>query len=324
MTYADALNYAISCGLTRDQALHLVRGVFGRKAITRIERDEEARSEGARSRRLTEEHRRRALKLWREMRQEVRKKRDNALQAAATRPTEADYHTSFAALCDRVHTILSKAEAEEQKRPADEGPMRTPLQVGAARGLPNSGLHWPDWVPPHIKKAFEAEAERIGAMRPNKARPPRPFYVSARDAAQARLRSLEVALEAQQDAAEARFDALLDKHPEPDPGVKRQMVMVAAEMVACRRALGSIRSWPRTRPVPVNPLDAAGVRMTTLQARVDALPTALLDVATPQEINRLAVEVFDAAQADVLGRKKYLPPADRKQAAADAEHFDAL
>lgn len=316
-TYRDALNYAVECGLTRAQAVNLVHACFGSKAISRIERYEAEHSPEAKKQSTAENQRRRALKLWREMRQEVRKKRDNALLAAAARPHEADYHTSYAKLCDKVHVLLSRAETEEQK-----GEMRTPIQVGAARGLPNNGVHWPDWVPEHIKAHFEAEALRIGAARPNKARPPRPFYVPARDDAEARKRSLKVALEMQHATAKERRKVLMEQHPEPDANIKRQLVFIMAEERACNRALSRLDSWPRTRPVPVNPMDLASIRMPTLEETCNGQPSALLEQLSLAQMWNLAGDIVSAAQETVSKRKKYLPPADRMRAAVDAQAFE--
>lgn len=324
-TYADIQEYLIAQGLDHEKARSTLEFAFGPRVLARLEAAEDERQSPAALKKREDRKERETLRQWRRMIADVRKKRLNALAAAKRQPHEAEYHELVASVCERVQTVLSQAEIKAMERV----PPATPVQVGAERRLPNSGLHWPDWVPPHIKERVEARAAYVGLRRGAKARPPRPFHVSSKDDTTERKRTLEIAALHQRDAASLKREELVravdGDITRMNGNVRRQYVFLGAEIDACARALRSLPVWPRTRPVPVNHMDLVGTRMSAIADAVDATPTVSMQAAEKfRDLDRLAADAVTAARKKTLGRKRYVNKAAKKDLLMAASKFDDL
>lgn len=308
-SYVEVYEMLKERGLDSDIALEAVRKGFGARAAAKVEAAEEEARLPKKLQGSSADRNKRALRQWRDMRLDVKKKRYNAEQGAREKPDEAHYFSLLAKTCEKLEAILASAEAEAQAHPAG---VQTPVQVGASLGLPNSGLNWPDWVPEKVKARVLEEAGKVAMRRPRGSRLPRPFFISERDSAEARKRALSVALEQQREGAHERMRLLIEAHPNPDVNKKRQITAVCAEIAACDSALNKLPTWPRTRPVPVHPLDLIGARMPTILERVERIAFVDLEKASAVDCVTLGSRCVVEAVKQTLGRKRFVKTPSRK------------
>ena len=246
--------------------------------------------------------RKRVHRLWQQLRSDINLKRLHTEEALKSRP--AAEHEYF----DALRTVLEKVDARiakhhKQATMGDKPTFETPTQVGHRLALPNSGLNWPDWVPPQIKDAINVLAEEVHAMRPHKAKPPTPFNPPKRSADEQRKTILRASLENQITASEMLIDAICPTGMPVELRDKRRLLALTAEIVAARQALQLLVTWPRTRPVPVSPMHVLGMTTERIQTEIGFIPNEQVEVLPADKYYQTASAAIERVRA-AMGNKE--------------------
>jgi len=184
--------------------------------------------------------------LWSALKRPLKQKLANHNRLRAKRPPETLYFwDSVTPLYEKTLARIEGAQLRNLEK--------TPGQVAEALNLPNAGIYWVDWVPPDIKKAFTLAAEKCYADRP--VRSPALFTVPEAERTRARRESHALLLASAEAFAKRSLEAAIsDASRTP-----RELLRMLVDARAANMARHALPHWPRTRPIPLDPLNCGGL-----------------------------------------------------------------
>lgn len=294
--------------LTDETFRAFVLFMFGRRKLLFLDRilaDSAPEAQALRRQRQREGH---IKALWRRLRTDMRTRYHAAKHRARKRMDDPDYqndpefiyYDTLAKVLgkglDRIDNAYAKAKA-----PDGDTVIMTPTQWGASKGLPNNGLMWADWIKPEAKEMMSYLADDTMVGKSPKARPPRPFHVNPPDFLKAQRQRLYDLIELQLDNAETRLRTLekklgdkpsLSRETAQDREDTHRFLTVQAEVIVMRKCRDALDNWPRTRPLPVDPLHLIGTRLVTV--------TNAVANVEPEKASEMSLAAYRAAVDEVI------------------------
>lgn len=277
MTPLSALEYMLAhpkIHLSREECADFLRMVLGSKMYREVFNP---RTSAKRSRKEVIHG-----QLWSALKRPLKQKLANHNRLRAERPPET------LAFWDSV-TLLYEETLRRLETAQLRNPGMTPAQVADELSLPNAGLYWVDWVPPKVRKAYTLEGERVYA--PRNTRFPAVFTVPESERTRARRENHSLLL----GADVARYRLMLTAAQEGPNNAPRTRLHLAVQIRAASASMHALAAWPRTRAVPIDPLQCGGFTQKHID---DALGAASMPAdADDAYLRELVGTVIKDAQA---------------------------
>lgn len=303
----------------RAVAADVLRDVFGGHAAAKIQRYLLETDPKTHIQRQAVQRERAAVKMWKRIETELRRKRTYAAAKLARAQSEPQqrYYTHAVAGLDMAQTFLQK---HWQQALAANGKMPTPAQYcgllrmqGRSFGLPRrppGGNLWLEWFPLEFIAESQGLAQACLEERSsNMARPPRLFHMHRTQQETARKQALYDTLTADIEAAQIKRATLLsrpelDDSGKPLPEFMRRVMATHVEEKFSEHCKSQLDKWPRTRKIPLDPAQLSGARLNTVLASVRDYPEPLVMDMELADLDATATGVLRHALTAAKQRKE--------------------
>lgn len=303
MTPLNALEFMLAhpkIHLSRDECADFLRMVLGAKMFREVFNP---RTSAKRSRKSVVH-----AQLWSALLRPLKQKLANHNRLRPKRPPETlPFWDSVTLLYEKT---IQRIDAANLRNPG-----LSPGQVADELGLPNAGLYWVDWVPPKVVRAYTLEGERTYA--PRNTRYPAIFTVPEAERSRARREHHALLLGA--DVARTRL--LLKAAQDGPNNAPRTRLHLSVQIRAATLAMHGLAHWPRTRAIPLDPLQCGGFTQKHID---DALSVASMPADADDEyIRSMTATVIKAAQERFARAQEQSAKYRKPSPIANATEIDA-